>query len=241
MIPGLGGSIAQWMAYAHAVQSTPDKSRFGQGDVRGVLGPGAANNSKEGGNLITTIAFGIPSTVVMAILLGAFLIQGLVPGPDMLTKNLHITFSLVWIIVVTNVITVAVCFLFLSQLVKITFVRAGLLIPFLVMLIFIGAFTTNNTYMDLVVMLAFGALGWVMVTLGWPRPPLVLGLVLGKLSETYLYLSVGRYGSEWLWRPLVLVLFLIAAVAILYPAVDAWRRRKSPIASTPDSAVGTKP
>jgi putative tricarboxylic transport membrane protein len=226
MIPGLGGSIAQWLAYAHAVQSSPDKSRFGQGDVRGVLGPGAANNSKEGGNLITTVAFGIPSTVVMAILLGAFLIQGLVPGPDMLTKNLHITFSLVWIIVVTNVITVGVCFLFLNQLVKITYVRAHLLVPFLILLIFIGAFTTNNTHLDLLVMLAFGALGYAMVTLGWPRPPLVLGLVLGKLAETYLYLSVGRYGWEWLFRPLVIVLLLIALAAVCYPTLTAWRGRK---------------
>jgi putative tricarboxylic transport membrane protein len=226
MIPGLGGSIAQWLAYAHAVQSSPDKSRFGQGDVRGVLGPGAANNSKEGGNLITTVAFGIPSTVVMAILLGAFLIQGLVPGPDMLTKNLHITFSLVWIIVVTNVITVSVCFLFLNQLVKITYVRAHLLVPFLILLIFIGAFTTNNTHLDLLVMLVFGALGYAMVTLGWPRPPLVLGLVLGKLAETYLYLSVGRYGWEWLFRPLVIVLLLIALAAVCYPTLAAWRGRK---------------
>jgi TctA family transporter len=226
MIPGLGGSIAQWLAYAHAVQSSPDKSRFGQGDVRGVLGPGAANNSKEGGNLITTVAFGIPSTVVMAILLGAFLIQGLVPGPDMLTKNLHITFSLVWIIVVTNIITVGVCFLFLNQLVKITYVRAHLLVPFLILLIFIGAFTTNNTHLDLLVMLAFGALGYAMVTLGWPRPPLVLGLVLGKLAETYLYLSVGRYGWEWLFRPLVIVLLLIALAAVCYPTLAAWRGRK---------------
>jgi putative tricarboxylic transport membrane protein len=236
MIPGLGGSIAQWMAYAHAVQSTPDKSRFGHGDVRGVLGPGAANNSKEGGNLITTIAFGIPSTVVMAILLGAFLIQGLVPGPDMLTKNLHITFSLVWIIVVTNVITVAICFLFLNQLVKITYVRAGLLIPFLILLIFIGAFTTNNDYRDLLVMLAFGALGWAMVALGWPRPPLVLGLVLGKLSETYLYLSVGRYDWAWLTRPLVVVLFVVALVAVLHPAFEAWRARKFRMSKPADGA-----
>jgi putative tricarboxylic transport membrane protein len=251
MIPGLGGSIAQWLAYAHAVQSSSDKSRFGQGDVRGVLGPGAANNSKEGGNLITTVAFGIPSTVVMAILLGAFLIQGLVPGPDMLTKNLHITFSLVWIIVITNILTVAICFLFLSQLVRVTYVRAPLLIPFLILLIFIGAFTTNNTFMDLIVMLAFGALGYAMVVLGWPRPPLVLGLVLGKLSETYLYLSVGRYGWEWLTRPLVLVLILIAAGALLYPAFDAWRAgrggkggqggTRAPSLGAPTSAVEPRP
>ena len=241
MVPGLGGSIAQWLAYAHAVQSSSDKTRFGQGDVRGVLGPGAANNSKEGGNLITTVAFGIPSTVVMAILLGAFLIQGLIPGPDMLTKNLSITFSLVWIIVVTNIITVGICFLFLNQLVKITYIRAHLLLPFLILLIFIGAFTTNNTYLDLLVMLLFGALGYAMVVLGWPRPPLVLGLVLGKLAETYLYLSVSRYGWEWLARPLVIVLILLAAGAIFYPAVETWRARRMALSTSGPGEAESRP
>jgi TctA family transporter len=119
------------------------------------------------------------------------------------------------------------------------------------MLIFIGAFTTNNTYMDLVVMLVLGAIGYAMVVLGWPRPPLVLGLVLGKLSETYLYLSVGRYGWEWLTRPLVLVLMLVAAGAIFYPAFEAWRARrrggggpggsKATILGTPTGAAEPQP
>ena len=80
----MGAATTQWLAYAHAVQSSPNKERFGKGDVRGVLGPGAANNSTLGGSLITTIAFGVPASVIMAILLGAFIIQGIVPGPDML-------------------------------------------------------------------------------------------------------------------------------------------------------------
>ena len=84
IIPGMGAATTQWLAYAHAVQSSPNKERFGKGDVRGVLGPGAANNSTLGGSLITTIAFGVPASVIMAILLGAFIIQGIVPGPDML-------------------------------------------------------------------------------------------------------------------------------------------------------------
>ncbi|MBI4493092.1 MAG: tripartite tricarboxylate transporter permease [Chloroflexi bacterium] len=239
MIPGLGGSIAQWLAYAHAVQSAPDKSGFGHGDVRGVLGPGAANNSKEGGNLITTVAFGIPSTVVMAILLGAFMIQGIVPGTAMLTKHLDVTFSMVWIIVVTNIITVSICFLFLNQLVKITYVRTTLLVPFLIVLIFIGAFTTNNQFEDLLVMLFFGAVGWGMVALGWPRPPLVLGLVLGRLAENYLYLTVATYEWAWLGRPIVLVLMVIAAGAIFQPTLNAWRARKLGAAGdgTADSEV----
>ena len=81
IIPGMGAATTQWLAYAHAVQSSPNKERFGKGDVRGVLGPGAANNSTLGGSLITTIAFGVPASVIMAILLGAFIIQGIVPGP----------------------------------------------------------------------------------------------------------------------------------------------------------------
>src|ERR1700757_2993601 len=113
IIPGMGAATTQWLAYAHAVQSSPDRERFGKGAVEGVLGPGAANNSTRGGDLVTTVAFGIPSSVSTAILFGAFLIQGIVPGPDMLNpaKHLTLTFSFVWIIIVANIITVAVCFL----------------------------------------------------------------------------------------------------------------------------------
>src|SRR5437764_10082547 len=123
IIPGMGAATTQWLAYAHAVQSSPNKERFGKGAVEGVLGPGAANNSTLGGSLVTTIAFGVPASVTMAILMGAFLIQGLVPGPAMLTPapkgHLAVTFAMVWTIVISNIITVAICFLFLKQLVKI--------------------------------------------------------------------------------------------------------------------------
>ena len=87
LIPGMGGGTSQWLAYAHAVQSSPNKERFGKGAVEGVLGPGAANNAKEGGNLIPTLAFGVPGSLSMAILLGAFIIQGIVPGPDLLNPK----------------------------------------------------------------------------------------------------------------------------------------------------------
>jgi TctA family transporter len=123
IIPGLGAGISQWMAYAHAVQSSRRQERFGKGAVEGVLGPGAANNSGLGGALIPTIAFGVPGGLTMAILLGAFLIQGIVPGPKMLTENLPLTMSFVWIIVVCNIISVAICFLFLEQIARITFIR----------------------------------------------------------------------------------------------------------------------
>jgi putative tricarboxylic transport membrane protein len=227
IMPGMGGAVAQWMAYGHATQSArsaEERKGFGAGDVRGVLGPGAANNSKEGGSLIPTVAFGVPGSTAMAILLGGFFLLGLVPGPDMLTKHLPVTFSMVWTIVIANVVTVIACFLFLNQLARVTTLRGTVLIPLILVLIFIGSYTSNNHYGDIVLTLIFGGVGYLMVVAGWPRAPFVLGLVLGKIAENYLYISVARYEAAWLTRPAVLILFALALAVILYPVLQ--RRRK---------------
>ena len=230
IIPGLGSATTQWLAYAHAVQSSPDRERFGKGAVEGVLGPGAANNSTLGGSLITTIAFGVPASVMMAILLGAFIIHGIVPGPDMLIPeskggHLALTYSFVWINVISNIITVLVCFLFLEQLVKVTYIRGSLLIPFIVLLIYLGAFAEKNAFEDLYLVMFFGALGWVLTKLGWPRPPLILGLVLGPLAENRLFLSTDNYGLAWLLRPGVLVILAITLIGAIYPFVKERKRK----------------
>ena len=227
ILPGMGGAVAQWMAYGHATQSarTAEERRgFGQGDVRGVLGPGAANNSKEGGALIPTIAFGVPGSTAMAILLGGFYLLGLVPGPDMLSKHLAVTFSMVWTIVIANVVTVIACFALLNKLAQLTTVRGSLLIPVILVLVFIGSYTSNNHYGDLVVTLVFGAVGYLMVLSGWPRAPLVLGLVVGKIAENNLYISIARYEAAWLTRPVVLVLVAVTVAVIVYPLFQARRR-----------------
>jgi putative tricarboxylic transport membrane protein len=233
IIPGIGAATTQWLAYGHAVQSSQDKDRFGKGAVEGVLGPGAANNSTLGGSLITTIAFGVPSNVLMAILLGAFVIQGLVPGADMLIPeaqggHLALTFSFVWINVISNIITVAICFLILSPLIKVTQIRSSLLIPIILLLIYLGAFAEKNTFEDLILVVLFGGLGWVLQRLDWPRPPLILGLVLGPLAEKKLFLSVENYGLAWLARPGVLLLIAVILVGLFYPLFKGRRREEKP-------------
>jgi TctA family transporter len=223
IIPGMGAATTQWLAYAHAVQSSPNKERFGKGAVEGVLGPGAANNSTLGGSLITTIAFGVPASVVMAILLGAFIIQGIVPGPDMLIPEpkgkLSLTFSFVWVIILSNIITVAICFMFLKPLAKVTQVRGSLIIPIILVLIYLGAFAEKNAFQDMLVVLFFGGLGWVMEKLEWPRPPVLLGLVLGPLAENRLFLSTDNYGLAWMARPGVLIIFALTLAGIFYPII----------------------
>jgi TctA family transporter len=229
LIPGMGGGPAQWLAYAHAVQTSPNKDRFGKGAVEGVLGPGAANNSKEGGSLIPTLAFGVPGSVSMAILLGAFIIQGIVPGPDLLNpaKHLTLTFSFVWIIVITNIITVAICFLFLNQLAKITFVKGTYLIPFLLLLIYLGGFAVKNSFGDMMLVLIFGMIGWLMVKYDWQRPPLLLGLVLGGIAENNLFIASRIYGWTWLLHPGVLVIALISLLGIFYPYLAKLFKRRA--------------
>jgi hypothetical protein len=183
-----------------------------------------------GGSLITTIAFGVPASVTMAILMGAFLIQGIVPGPDMLIPepkgHLALTFSFVWINVVSNFITVGICFLILNQLVKVTYIRANLVIPFILLLIYLGAFAEKNTFEDMILVMFFGALGWVLLRLNWPRPPLILGLVLGPLAENRLFLSTDNYGLAWLLRPGVLILLALTLVGAFYPLLKARRQRR---------------
>jgi putative tricarboxylic transport membrane protein len=227
IIPGMGAATTQWLAYAHAVQSSPNKERFGRGAVEGVLGPGAANNSTLGGSLITTVAFGVPASVVMAILLGAFIIQGIVPGPDMLIPEpkgkLSLTFSFVWVIILSNMITVAACFLFLKPLAKVTQVRGSIIIPLILVLIYLGAYAEKNAFQDMLVVLFFGGLGWIMEKMEWPRPPVLLGLVLGPLAENRLFLSTDNYGLGWLSRTGVLIIFTVTVVGIVYPIIkEKW-------------------
>jgi hypothetical protein len=166
--------------------------------------------------------------VSTAILLGAFIIQGIVPGPDLLNpaKHLPLTLSFVWILIIANIITVALCFIFINPLAKITFVKGTYLIPFLLLLIYLGAFTVKNSFADIFLMLIFGALGWFMVRFNWQRPPLLLGLVLGGIAENNLFIATRIYGLGWLLHPGVLVIGLLILVGMLYPLIDARRRRE---------------
>jgi TctA family transporter len=217
-IPGISASVVDWLAYGHALKTEKGAGKtFGKGDVRGVIASESANNAKEGGALLPTVAFGVPGSATMAILLGAFLIHGLVPGPDMLTKNLDITYAMVWSIALANILGAGMCYAFSPQFAKLSVVRFSLILPAVLGIVYIGAFEATRQWGDLYSLLAFGLLGWIMKQFKWPRPPLILGVVLGDTIERYLFISVERYGITWFARPVVAILFLIAIIGLVRP------------------------
>lgn len=217
MLPGLGPSIADWIAYGHTVQSAKDKSQFGKGDVRGVIGPEATNNAVNGGSLIPTVALGIPGSAGMAILLGAFMLQGLSPGPSMLTTHLTTTFTLVWTLILANVIGVAVLFLIVRQLAKAAFIDGRLLVPAVTLFVFMGSWLSMPHIGSWFTLLGMGALGVWMRRAGWPRPPLVLGFVLGPIMENAFVLSMQAFTpAELLSRPMTLGLAGLLVVATVF-------------------------
>ncbi|MEU4482631.1 tripartite tricarboxylate transporter permease [Micromonospora sp. NPDC023966] len=206
LVPGMGGSVAQFVAYGHAKSVSKNPEEFGKGSVEGVVAAGATGVAKDCGSLIPTVAFGIPGSASSAVLLSAFLILGLDPGKEMLTTELDVTMSMVWIALLATVIAIGVALALVRPLAKLSYVSGPLLIPFLLLLLSIGAFTENNSWTDVLVMLAFVVVGVACIRWDWPRVPLLLGFVLGEILERYIFLSNSLFGAAWITRTPVLAI-----------------------------------
>jgi len=213
-LPGLGGSVVDWIAYSHVIQTTKDKHLYGTGDVRGVIAPESANNAKEGGALIPTLIFGIPGSGSMAILLGGFILIGIEPGVEMMTFNLHLVYLMVWSVALANVMGAGTCVILSSQIAKLTTIRYTLLAPFMFGLIFFAAFQATRDWGDLIALMILGTLGVYMKRFGWPRPALLIGFVLADKVESGVYQTVTVYGWSFLDRPIVLVLLALTLFSI---------------------------
>src|ERR1700688_3200849 len=220
-IPGIGASVIDWISYGHALRTEKGAAQtFGTGDVRGVIAAESATNAREGGALVPTVAFGVPASAGMAILLGAFLIHGLVPGPEMLTKHLDLTYMIVWSLTLAHVIGAVICLACSRYLAQISRVRPEILLPCVLSLVYIGAFESTRNWGDLFSLLFFGMLGWAMKHFRWPRPPLILGVVLGGILERYMFISIERYGVSWMLRPIVMVMFAMSILTLTRPMLQ---------------------
>jgi putative tricarboxylic transport membrane protein len=210
-MPGLGGSVADWMAYGHAVQIAKDKSQFGRGDVRGVLAPESANNAVAGGALIPTLLFGIPGSGSTAIFLGGMVLLGIQPGIMLVETQLDLVYTIIWTLAIANIIGAGLCVAASPFVARLTTLPYAYVAPFMLMIVFFAAYQATSDWGDILSLLAIGALGLYMRRFGWPRPPLIIGFVLAQGAEGYLYQAIQFHGWTWLWRPGVLI---IAAITV---------------------------
>lgn len=229
VIPGLGGSVVDWIAYGHTVQTTKDKSNFGSGEIRGVIGPESSNNAKEGGGLVPTLIFGIPGSGSMAVFIGAVALLGsgdLEVGPQMLSAdNLDITYSIVWMLALANVVGTILCIGLSGSIAKLTTIRFTLLAPFLFMLISFAAFQSGQDLLDLVALFAIGFIGIFLRRFDWSRPAFLIGFVLARPAENFTnqaYQVAGSkfrqgmdVGMDYLFGPIVIILIIITVVSIV--------------------------
>jgi putative tricarboxylic transport membrane protein len=224
-LPGLGNAIIDWVNYSIVIKLAKDKSQFGRGDIRGVIAPESATNAKEGGALIPTLVFGIPGSGTMALLLAALVIMGVEPGPNLIVSRLDLVFVVVWSIALANVLGAAIAFGLSSQITKLAFVPFHRVMPLLLLLVTLGSFQASQHLGDLAALLFFGLLGWVMRRTGIPRAPLLIGFVLSALVEQYLWQVVSRYGYEWLGRPGVIIIGMVAIAVIGTSILGRGRKR----------------
>jgi len=228
VIPGLGGSVVDWIAYGHSVQTTKDKSKFGSGEIRGVIGPESSNNAKEGGGLVPTLLFGIPGSGSMAIFIGAIALLGsgqIEVGPSMLKNNLDVTYAIVWLLALANVVGTLICIGASGGIARLTTIPFALLAPFLFMIISFAAFQSGQNLMDLVALFAIGFLGILMRRFDWSRPAFLIGFVLSNPAETYANQAVqiarSRFrkgfeeGLDYIFSPIVIVLIIITLISVI--------------------------
>ena len=216
IIPGLGGSVITWIIWSMTGFSRKNKVPLGQGEIRGVIGPESANNATDGGNLVPTLFFGVPGSGGMAIFLAGLTLMGVSAGPTMLEGDgMVLVLSIVLALCVANIFGTAICFAIARWVAKLTFVPGRVIVPFLVVTLTLACFQDSQKFGFLFVTLILGVIGWFMLVYGIPRVPVLVGFVLGASVERYLWISVSRYGAEWLLFPSVLVIIGFMVLLII--------------------------
>jgi putative tricarboxylic transport membrane protein len=229
-IPGVGGTVASFLSYTMTMQVSKHPERFGKGEIQGVIGPEAANNAKDGGALIPTLAFGIPGSAEMAVFLGLLVLHGLEPGPLLLVEHEAVMFSLIVSLTLSCIIATAFGLFVTRWLALITLVDVHILVPAVVSVSLVGAYALNSKIEDVVMAAVAGVIGYQMIKYNFPRVTLVIALVLGDLAERSFHQTMQIADNDWsifVTRPISLTLLLLIVVSLAVPTLRyAWAQRR---------------
>jgi putative tricarboxylic transport membrane protein len=234
-IPGVGGTVAAFLAYFSTVHASKDPKSFGKGNIEGVIAPEAANNAKDGGNLIPTLAFGIPGTAEMAVLLGVLVLHGMEPGPTMIMHHEAEIYGLILTLTLSSVLASVIGLMMVRPLAMITRLDAHILVPVVIAISFVGAYANDSLAGDIVLAFVFGVIGYLLIRFDYPRLPLVIALVLGELAERSFDQTMMISNGSWsifLTRPISLLLLVLIVLALTFPTLRTLSRREKTVEQT---------
>lgn len=219
VIPGVGASAAVFVAYGQAKQTSKHPELFGTGIIEGVIAPESCDNAKESGSLLTTLALGIPGSATGAMYLGAMLMMGLIPGPEMITKHMDMSLTLLIIVAVANIIAAGICFVLAPHMAIIALTPGRVLVPTVLVIIFASSFAFQGYFEDIVVMIIFSLIGVAGRRFGYNLGGLFIGYILGDLFENYLFISLQIGGPLFFLRPISLFLIFILIAFFSYSSL----------------------
>ena len=227
LVPGVGAIAASFIAYGQAKASSKHPEKFGRGAVEGVIAPESANNASVAGSVMTLLALGIPGGATAALLMGAFLMLGLIPGPQMMTEHLDLSLTLMFVIIIANLLATIICLSTSSTLSKIVHVPSRVLAPLVLVISLVGVFAYREMFNDVIVTLICSLLGLGLREFGYNRPALFLGYVLGFVFEKYLFISLAASGPFFFLRPISLIFILLSVAVVCFGCMkqSMWRRQ----------------
>jgi putative tricarboxylic transport membrane protein len=219
VIPGVGASAAVFVAYGQAKQTSKHPELFGTGIIEGVIAPESCDNAKESGSLLTTLALGIPGSATGAMYLGALIMMGLVPGPEMITKHLDLSLTLILIVAVANVIAGGICFYLAPHMAIIARIPGRVVVPLTLGVIFVGSFAFQGHFADVIILVIFSVIGVAGQRFGYNLGGLFIGYILGDIFENYLFVSLQIGGPLFFLTPISLFLILLLIAFFIYAPV----------------------
>jgi putative tricarboxylic transport membrane protein len=220
VLPATGATIASFVAYIVEKKLAKDPSRFGKGAIEGVAGPEASNNAAAAGAMVPMLSLGVPGSGTTAVILGALIMFGVRPGPEMFTTNANLVWALIASMLIGNLLLLIMNLPLAGLFAKLLTVPYSWLYPPILALCIAGVYSQSNSIEDAWLLVGFGALGWLMKRFDWPMPPMILGLVLSPLFETSLRQSLTlSLGDPMIFvsRPLSAALLACAALALIVP------------------------
>src|SRR5215468_3334637 len=232
ILPGGGALLASFAAYMFEKKVAKPPRAFGQGDIRGVAAPESANNAGAQTSFIPMLTLGIPSNPTMALLVGALLIQGIQPGPQVMTERPELFWGLIASMWIGNLMLVVLNLPLIGIWVKLLTVPYRLLFPAIMAFSAIGIYSVNNSSFEIYLTALFGVLGFVWTKLGFPAPPLLLSFVLGPMMEEHLrraMLMAKGDATVFVTRPISLTFIIITAIVLVVMVVPATKKRRGEI------------